>query len=152
MTDLVHKIATQHAELRRGGRTAYRLPVTLLRGREEIPLRSEDVSFHGLFLETDDPLPLRHLIRLRLLLPPYDRELVAHGMVVRVVPPDNPEGKPAGVGIELYALDRAARAVWGHFVARVEGGDFPQGELDLSAIGEVRFLDPEFIVDVDSEE
>jgi hypothetical protein len=149
MTDVVHKLATPHAELRREGRTAYRLPVTLVRGREEIPLRSEDVSYHGLFLETDEPLPLRHLIRLRLLLPPYDRELVAHGMVVHVVPADNAEGKPAGVGVQLYALDRSARAVWGHFVARAQEGEFHQEGLDLSRLGEVRFLEPEFVIEPD---
>jgi hypothetical protein len=150
-TYVVHKVASGHAELRRGDRTAYRLPVTLLRGREEIPLRSEDVSFHGIFLETDEPLPLRHLVRLRLILPPYDRELLAHGMVVRVVPPGNPEGRRPGVGIELYALDRAARTVWGHFVARAAQGDFRQDDIDWSGIGEVRFLDPEFAGDDDPE-
>lgn len=143
MIDIVHKLATPHAELRREGRTAYRLPVTLLRGREEIPIRSEDVSYHGLFLETDEPPPLRHLIRLRLLLPPYDRELVAHGMVVHVVPPGNAEGKPSGVGVELYALDRTARTVWGNFVARAQAGDFRDEGLDLGALGEIRFLPPE---------
>ena len=147
MTDIVHKLKSPTAELRREGRTAYRLPVTLLRGREEIPVRSEDVSFSGLFIETDEPLPLRHLIRLRLLLPPYDRELVAHGMVVHVVPPDNPEGKPPGVGVQLYALDRAARSVWGHFVARAQEGEFHHEGLDLSRLGEVRFLDPEFVIE-----
>ena len=40
MIDIVHKIASGTAELRSEGRTAYRLPVTLLRGREEIPLLS----------------------------------------------------------------------------------------------------------------
>lgn len=144
-TDIVHRVASGHAELRREGRTAYRLPVTLLRGREAIPLRSEDVSFHGLFLETDEPLPLRHLIRLRLLLPPYDRELIAHGKVVRVVPPNNPEGRPAGVGIELFALDRTARTVWGNFVSRAQHGDYRQDDIDWSVLGEIRFLEPEVV-------
>jgi hypothetical protein len=148
MTDIVHKVQSGHAELRREGRTAYHLPVTLLRGRDEIPVRSEDVSFHGLFLETEEPLPLRHLVRLRLLLPPYDRELLAHGMVVHVVPPGNPEGRVPGVGVELYALDRAARTVWGHFVARAQEGEFRQEGLDLSQLGEVRFLDPELVDEV----
>jgi hypothetical protein len=150
-TSIVHKIASGQAELRRGDRTAYRLPVTLVRGREEIPLRSEDVSFSGLFLETDEPPPLRHLVRLRLILPPYHRELSAHGVVVRVVPPGNPEGRRPGVGVELFALDRAARTVWGHFVARAAQGDFRQDDIDWSGIGEVRFLDPEIASDGDPE-
>jgi hypothetical protein len=145
MTDIVHKVATRHAELRREGRTAYRLPITLLRRDEEIPVRSEDVSFHGLFLETEEPLPLRHLIRLRLLLPPYDRELLAHGMVVHVVPPGNVEGKTPGVGVQLYALDRAARAAWGQFVARLQEGEFRQEDIDWDQIGEIRYLEPELV-------
>ena len=149
MIDIVHKVSDPHAELRREGRTTYRLPVTLLRGRDEIPLRSEDVSYHGLFIETDEPLPLRHLLRLRLLLPPYDRELVAHGMVAHVMPPGNAAGKIPGMGVELYALDRAARTVWGHFVARVQEGDFRHEGIDWSQLGEIRFLDPEILGEPD---
>jgi hypothetical protein len=150
MTDLVHKVRDGHAELRREGRTAYRLPVTLFRGRDEIPLSADDVSFHGLFLETEETLPMRHLVRLRFLLPPYDRELVAHGMVVRVAPPSGEPGKRAGVGVELYGLDRAARTVWSNFVARVQAGDFRHDDLDLGQLGEIRFLEPDVVVDEES--
>ncbi len=149
MTDLVHKLRDGHAELRREGRIPYRLPVTLFRGRDEIPLSADDVSFRGLFLETDEALPLRHLIRLRFLLPPYDRELLAQGLVVHVVPAT--PARAAGVGIELYGLDRAARAVWSNFVARVQAGDFRHDDLDLAQLGEIRFLDPELVAQPDEE-
>lgn len=140
-------------ELRREPRLVYRLPVTLLRGREEIPLRTEDVSYHGIFLETDQLPPLRQLLRLRLLLPPYNRELVAHGMVVHLVLPDNAEGKPPGVGVQLYALDRAARTVWDNFVARVRQGDFHRADANWPPLaeGSISFLEPDLAPPIDAE-
>lgn len=128
------------ADQRRDPRYVFRLPVTLLRGREEIPLRTEDISYQGLFLETDEPLPLRHLIHLRLLLPPFYRELETFGMAVHA-----PAGRRAGgVGVQLYALDRAARTVWGNFVTRVRLGDFGEDETS-----EIRFLPPEILSPVE---
>jgi hypothetical protein len=121
----------------------------LLRGREEIPLRTEDVSFQGLFLEMDEPLPLRQLVRLRLLLPPFNREFVAHGMAVHAV---HAEGdRPTGVGVQLYALDRAARIIWTDFVARVRQGELDDRRLDPVIRAErleddeIRFLEPELV-------
>lgn len=126
-------------EQRRDERFAFRLPVTLLRGREEIPLRTEDISYQGLFLETNEPLPLRHLIRLRLLLPPFHRELQTFAMAVHI-----PSGRRAGgVGVQLYALDRAARTVWSNFVTRVRLGDFDE-------TSEIRFLPPEVLGSIDA--
>lgn len=135
------------SDLRRELRLPYRLAVTLLRGREEIPLRTEDVSHHGLFLEIDDALPLRHLVRMRLLLPPYQRELLAHGMTVHQVPRGNVEGKAAGVGVQLYALDRSARSVWSNFVSRVQSGELRRDEAAWDKLtGEaILFLEPEIV-------
>jgi hypothetical protein len=129
-------------------RFAYRLPVTLLRGREEIPVRTEDVSFQGLFLEMDDAPLLRQLLHLKLLLPPFHRELHVFGMAVHAVPADNEAGRPGGVGVQLYALDRVARTIWGNFVARVRYGDLGSGLLDGSQLTDatligIRFLEPE---------
>ena len=131
-------------------RFAYRLPVTLLRGREEIPVRTEDVSFQGLFLEMDDVPPLRHLLHLRLLLPPFHRELHVFGMAVHAVAPDNDAGRPGGVGVQLYALDRVARTIWGNFVSRVRHGDHGNGLLDWSQLTDgsligIRFMEPEIL-------
>lgn len=107
-------------EQRRAERYPYRLPVTLVRGREEIPLLTEDVSYHGFFLATDDLPPIRHLLRMRLLLPPFNRELSVFGMAVHHVAEFD---RQPGVGVQLYALDRAARAVWENFVTSVRLGE-----------------------------
>jgi hypothetical protein len=125
------------ADQRRDRRYTFRLPVTLLRGREEIPLRTEDVSYQGLFLDTDDPPPLRRLLRLRLLIPPFHRELTTFAMAVHAR-----EG--GGVGVQLYALDRAARTVWANFVTRVRFGDFSEN------IEEFLFLPPDVLPPTDA--
>jgi hypothetical protein len=108
-----------NAEQRRAERYPFRLPVTLVRRRGEIPLITRDVSYQGLFLETDDMPPLRHLLRMRVLLPPYDRALDAFGMAVHHFAELDRE---PGVGVQLYALDRAARSIWEDFVTAVRLG------------------------------
>jgi hypothetical protein len=120
--------------------------LTLFRKREEIPLRSEDVSFTGLFIETDEPPPARHLIRLRLLLPPYGRALLTHANVVHVVPPNHAAvARTPGVGVMLYALDRATRLAWETFVTRVLEGEFSGEDAGWSAYGDFRFLEPKIL-------
>jgi hypothetical protein len=135
---------------RQDERYAYRLPVTLLRRGEEIPLVTEDVSYHGLFLETDDPLPLRYIFRLKLFLPPFDRELDALGMAVHQVSPREAMGRTPGVGVQLYAMDHAARTVWSNFVARVSAGELGSGRREWAAVLDgallgIRFLEPEIL-------
>jgi hypothetical protein len=130
-------------ESRRAPRAVFRLPCSLLRKREEIPLRSEDVSFTGLFIAMEEPPPKHQLIRLRLLLPPYDRALLTHAMVIHVTPPalDATNRRSPGVGVQLYAVDRATRVAWETFVTRVLGGEL--GEDGWSAFGQLRGIEPE---------
>jgi hypothetical protein len=129
-------------DARRAPRAVFRLPLTLLRKREEIPLRSEDVSFTGLFIAMEDPPPQHQLIRLRLLLPPYDRALLTHAMVIHVTPPSLDATRPRapGAGVQLYAIDRATRVAWETFVTRVLEGEL--GEDGWSAFGHLR-VEPE---------
>jgi hypothetical protein len=99
-----------------------RFPVTLLSARHRDQLATWDVSFRGMFIETDQPLALRQLVRLGIILPITGRELVLHGMVVNVVDVDDPEGRPQGMGVELFALDTEARGVWWGVVRFVRDG------------------------------
>ena len=39
-------------------------------GRQDLVAQTEDVSFTGIFVRMDTPLPERQLVRLRLTLPP----------------------------------------------------------------------------------
>jgi hypothetical protein len=88
------------------------LPVTLHSSRNKEQLATWNVSFRGMFLVGEVRVPVRQLVRVGVFLPTTGRELVFHGMVVNHVLPDDPEGRPEGMGIELYALDPETRGAW----------------------------------------
>lgn len=99
--------------LRRETRIEARIRVLVVRGRETVPLLTSDVSFKGLFLETNEPPPLRSLMRLRVALP--QREIEAHAMAIHVtMPGDGARG--SGVGVQFWGLAGPERALWDDFV------------------------------------
>lgn len=101
--------------LRREARVDARIKVTVVRGRRMISLETSDVSFKGLFLRTDDPPPVRSLMRLRVALPL--REIEAHAMAVHVsATNDASEGRTAGVGVQFWGLAGPDRVAWDDFV------------------------------------
>ena len=124
------------ADRRRAERWPIRLPVTLIQGARAEGRVIEDVSFGGLFLATEIFPGQRRLIRFRAFLPTTSRELTAHGMVVHWVEPGNAGGHPAGIGVQLYAMDRAALDAWAQFVSHVRRQAQEEAE-------EIRILAPE---------
>jgi hypothetical protein len=94
-----------------------RLAVTVTSSKTSRDLFSEDVSFRGLFVRTDEPYPLRSLVRVHLVTPADGRGLELLAMAVHFVPFDNEAGHPPGSGLQLYALDRDTRARWDAVVA-----------------------------------
>jgi hypothetical protein len=108
---------TRGVENRREPRFALRLPATLLRGKRE-PLRiaTADVSVHGLFLVTDEPPPVRQLVKVEVELPgPSGKKLLFHGMVVYVR--KAAEGKrPAGAGVQLMGVEGDLLKTWDEFL------------------------------------
>lgn len=92
------------------------LSVTVLSTRPRLEATTWDVSFRGLFLCTATPRPVRQLVRFSLTSPATGRELLLHGMVVNVIGPDDPEGRPQGMGVELYAVEPEARGAWWELV------------------------------------
>ena len=80
-----------------------------------VSLETSDVSFKGLFLQTDDPPPVRSLMRLRVTLP--QREIEAHAMAVHIsATNDVSEGRTAGVGVQFWGLAGPDRTAWDDFV------------------------------------
>ena len=101
--------------LRREARVDARIKVTVVRGRRMVSLETSDVSFKGLFLRTDDPPPVRSLMRLRVALP--QREIEAHAMAVHIsATNDASEGRTAGVGVQFWGLAGPDRIAWDDFV------------------------------------
>jgi hypothetical protein len=93
--------------LRREARVDARVVVEIQKKRSSVMVETSDVSFRGLFVRTQEPLPLRALVRLRVALP--SRMLEAHAMVVHVV-----DG--GGAGLQFWGLSGADRAAWDDFV------------------------------------
>lgn len=119
MTNEKQAMTTEN--LRREARVEVRVPVVMVRGKAVVSLSTLDVSFKGLFLLTDDPPPLRSLVRLKVAL--FDREFEAHAMAVHVV-----SGQPAagqgdervpGVGLQFWGLAGPDRTAWDDFVRRL---------------------------------
>lgn len=98
------------------------LPVTLLNKRPYESLVTWDISSRGLFLRTEKPLERRQLVRMSLILPTTGNLVVLHGTVVNVAGPGDPEGRPEGMGIELYAVDTATRSAWWDLVRFARDG------------------------------
>jgi hypothetical protein len=118
-------------ERRRDRRLPYRVQLTLSRAGQELTAWTEDVSFAGIFIRMDTPLPVRQLARLRLTLPPEQDELSAMGMVARHLPARG--ALPPGVGIQFYSLGTAERRRWNRFIQFVAASNevtapIPMGE------------------------
>jgi hypothetical protein len=101
---------------RREGRVEAKIQVMVVRGKRTIPLETADVSFKGLFLQTDEPPPVRSLVRLRVRLPTGDIE--AHAMAVHVSAsePGNTGAGRGGVGVQFWGLSGPDRVAWDGFI------------------------------------
>lgn len=97
---------------RRDARYQARFPAQLTFGKRRLSLRTEDISFRGVFLRSDTPPPLRQLVKVRLVVPFAGIALEMHGMTVHVVEYDNAEGRCPGIGVSFYGMDRDTREGW----------------------------------------
>jgi hypothetical protein len=104
--------------VRREGRVEAKIQVIVVRGKRTIPLETLDVSFKGLFLQTDEPPPVRSLVRLRVRLPTGDIE--THAMAVHVSSEsgvrDGGSSGRAGVGVQFWGLSGPDRMAWDAFI------------------------------------
>ena len=94
------------------------LRATLIKGKTEVPGRVVDVSFSGLFFTTDNPPPLRDLVKLEIELPSGEAMRIL-GMAVHVVRPARGQRQRPGVGVQLFGIGPDIRAAWDRFVAGV---------------------------------
>src|SRR5437879_9263497 len=109
--------------MRREPRYKVHIYCTLVRGKEESRLITEDVSTRGLFLRTTNPPKLRQLVKIVLQLPQQREEVTFHGMATHVEPAESANGKVPGVGIQLYVADERQRSRWERFVRDVRDGN-----------------------------
>lgn len=68
---------------------------------------TRDINEGGIFVETDEPIPLDEKVELKLRLPGSNKLVHARGRVVRIQSAS--ENEAAGIAIEFDELDGAAR-------------------------------------------
>lgn len=107
-------------EKRKDRRYPFHAKAVLQSGRTELVAQTEDVSFKGVFIRTDTPLPERHLLRLKFTLPPEGDEFVITGMVARSIP--GKDGRPPGAGIQFYGATSSDLDRWNRFIRWVASG------------------------------
>jgi hypothetical protein len=108
-------------EARAEVRHRVRIRVALLLNGRNHELTTENVSLRGVFLRSNDPVPPRQLVRLRLVLPPHDEVLVVPAMVVRSVEPSTVAEGEAGFGVRFVGLDGEPKELWLRFLRYVDG-------------------------------
>ena len=95
---------------RRDKRYRTDLTIRTRMGGKPIELEVEDVSFRGMFICSQQPLPVRGLIKIEANLPPNGTPFATHGMVVGHVAPEAAVGGPIalvedGDVVSIDALD-----------------------------------------------
>ena len=103
-------------ERRREPRYPYRNPIEIKVGGRLQETISEDISYRGLFVVTDDPPPLRTLISLKARVEGNRRPLEAHAMSVYVLEKGNSKSRLPGVGLQFYAMGSETKKHWNAFV------------------------------------
>jgi PilZ domain-containing protein len=101
---------------RRELRFACERPAILRRGKRSLEVVTEDVSFRGLFVRMEAPPAVRQLVEIDIHLPPDDRPVRLHGMVVYAILRGRDAERAPGIGVELRGLSGDARGMWESFV------------------------------------
>jgi uncharacterized protein (TIGR02266 family) len=84
--------------------------------QEFLSAYSRNISGGGIFIRTQQPLPLNREAHLRFTLPGIDRTFMVHGLVVWTNPHPSRSSFPSGMGIKFMDLDPAAKKIVADFV------------------------------------
>lgn len=112
------------SDRRKAPRFPVALPVTFLDTKTSTPLSTVDVSRGGVFVQSDEPRPLRQLVRLRIDIPAQGEVIEVHGMVVhtRGAADEASDGQPAGIGIEFFGFGGQPRQMWEDLLRGLQAG------------------------------
>lgn len=106
---------------RRSERYKFRLHVMFKSGDRVTPALTDDVSFHGVFIRTDEVRTANQLIKFSVVDPRTETHCDLMGIVARVVTPRlATRDRPPGVGVSLFGNDRAVEAQWIDLVRKVK--------------------------------
>ncbi len=103
---------------RRYERFSVNVCATMIQGRQSVQGRVVDVSFTGLFFQTNQAPPLRDLVKIDLELPTGSK-LRVFGMAVHVVQAKGDPRRHPGVGVQLFGNGPEVRSEWDTFINAV---------------------------------
>lgn len=128
---------------RREQRHTYTSEVKLSLARKTLDAMTLDVSFRGFYIKISPPPPLRSFVQVKFQLPEDFGELELSGMIVHRVEGDTDEGKPPGIGVQLYGNSDAVVQTWNKFVQYLsgKGTDAPETVNDAQVLS--MGIDPE---------
>ena len=103
---------------RREPRIDLDLSVTLLLPDGEVEYPVGDASYRGVFLVSDNPLPLRKLVRFRTQLGEDENPLQMMGLVAHHISPGEAAeiGRDPGMGIHLFSVGEETHRRWRQFI------------------------------------
>ena len=84
----------------------------------DVPCKTRDVSYEGVFIVRPDPLPLRKLIRFRTRLPDGEEDLQMLGLVAHTVNATDAaeDNRDPGMGIQLFSLGKKTHQRWRDYI------------------------------------
>lgn len=119
-------------EQRREPRVRTELEIVITSAQGTRRLTTKNASFKGVFVKTDNPMPLRRLVRVRMEI--SDGEVDMLGLVAHAVNAANAaeKGDEAGMGLALYPLGQYTGERWRNWIREVYESD-PEAHAALVA-------------------
>lgn len=106
---------------RRSQRYRFKLPILFKGTYRDRPALTEDISFHGVFIRTDEARTPNQLVKFTAVDPTEDQHIDLLGIVARCVPPEQATpGNPPGIGVSLFGNSRETEARWVSIVRRIK--------------------------------
>lgn len=116
------------------------VPILLEVGKKLFDLVTEDVSHSGLFVRVPEPLTLRSLVKVSLLLPPLGAAFRASARVCHNVPAVR-GSDDAGAGLQLFGLGADDTRRWDAFIDLVRAR-YPESAERRAILAEGVGIDP----------
>ena len=107
------------SEQRRFKRIDVTVPVLVRLKSANIELVTGNISRHGVFMRTDNPLPDRQLVKMRFTIP-GSIALEVVGMVARRVLPGSSGPSGPGMGVDFFSIGKDDKKVWDRFCMELE--------------------------------
>lgn len=106
---------------RRSQRYRFKLPILFKGTYRDRPALTEDISFHGVFIRTDEVRTPNQLVKFTAVDPTEDQHIDLLGIVARCVRPEQATpGNPPGIGVSLFGNSRETEARWVSVVRRIK--------------------------------